>query len=168
MVHWCLGYWNDQWTDKIWFPSFIYCCRASSVAAPLQHCENSRLLQSMLEIRMQSRLVNLPITFYLAFDRGSIRTIITMLTLHKRPKDHLCMIGRWSNPCCSRCDEGHANLIHVFEHCVTLMALKFFIFGLTGLLAVKICFLGSFELLKKNYCACLFSLTVGHFFLVSS
>ena len=65
----------------------------------------------------------------LALSRGRIKSITRMLTLHNGLNEHMCRIGRRPNPLCPRCGEGPENPTHVFEHCVTLVALKFSIFG---------------------------------------
>ena len=68
----------------------------------------------------------------LALNRAGIRMVTRMLTLHNGLNDHMHRIGRPPSPLCSKCGEGREILSHLVENCVTLAAIKYFIFGSTA------------------------------------
>ena len=51
-----------------------------------------------------------------------------MLTLYNVLNNHICRIGRRLDPLCSRCGEVREAPSHLFENCVTLVAITCFIF----------------------------------------
>ena len=57
--------------------------------------------------------------------------VTRMLTLHNALNDYMCRIDRQHNPLCSRCREGRETPSHLFEYCVTLVAIKGSTFGST-------------------------------------